>query len=410
MKPITPILLLACSAFILPLTSCNGQTKSPAKTTSSTTTKPAGNTFKEGRDYIVMERVRVLDRTGFDQPAEAFSLLLPKGWTHQGEIIWRAPGSGCDGTNQRFRASSADGKFVLEILPAMLWNWSADPQMNQFNQNMPQTPFCSYGQPMNAEQYLRNVFVGELRQPEITKVAANPMVVQEMQQSNDKGRQELMRYGASDVQFNQTAVNANLRWSDGSEGIVLCGVSIIETTIPNVYNGTYTKSWTSSAAQRIVFRYPAGEGQQASHLLSVIMGSMHTNPNWKNAVNQFWTSVREQKQRVHIGKIKMMDEQTRAMGEAAVKNGQARLNSMDMDLRSWEQRQQSQDRIHTNFIKAIREVETYRDETGRIELSSGYQHAWSRSDGSSFIMTNNPNFDPSSVFLDQRWKEMRKVD
>lgn len=105
-----------------------------------------------------------------------------------------------------------------------------------------------------------------------------------------------------------------------------------------------------------------------------------------------------------------MDEQTRQMGENAIKKGQQNLNAMDANMRNWEASQQSQDRIHTNFVKAIREVETYKDETGRIELSSGYNHAWSRSDGSSFIMSDNPNFDPSSVFQDQQWKEMKKVE
>ncbi|HRO69606.1 MAG TPA: hypothetical protein PK951_04475, partial [Chitinophagaceae bacterium] len=112
----------------------------------------------------------------------------------------------------------------------------------------------------------------------------------------------------------------------------------------------------------------------------------------------------------HIGRIRLMDEQTRRMGEEIVRRGNQRLNDMDNSMRSWEARQQSQDRMHTNFIKTIREVENYRDETGKIELAGGYNHAWSRSDGSSFIMSNNPNFDPSSVFQDSRWKEMKKVD
>jgi hypothetical protein len=106
----------------------------------------------------------------------------------------------------------------------------------------------------------------------------------------------------------------------------------------------------------------------------------------------------------------MMDEQTRKMGEQAIKSGQERLNNMDMNLRSWEERQNSQDRMHTNFIKTIREVENYQDETGKYELSSSYNHAWSRGDGSTFIMSNNPNFDPASVLQDQNWKEMKKVD
>ena len=63
--------------------------------------------------------------------------------------------------------------------------------------------------------------------------------------------------------------------------------------------------------------------------------------------------------------------------------------------------------MRTKFIKTIREVENYQDETGKIELASGY--AWSRGDGTSFILSDNPNFDPAFVLKDQNWKEMKKV-
>ncbi|MBK7947068.1 MAG: hypothetical protein IPJ85_17935 [Flavobacteriales bacterium] len=33
--------------------------------------------FTEGKDYIRLERVRFMDNTGFQRPAEAFSVLLP---------------------------------------------------------------------------------------------------------------------------------------------------------------------------------------------------------------------------------------------------------------------------------------------------------------------------------------------
>jgi L-lactate utilization protein LutC len=127
-------------------------------------------------------------------------------------------------------------------------------------------------------------------------------------------------------------------------------------------------------------------------------------------VDNYWLQVRQKSYVNHIGKIKMMDELTRQIGEQTIRNGQKNLDNMDANMRSWEATQQSQDRMHTNFVKSIREVENYQDETGKVELSSGYNHAWSRSDGSSFIMSDNPNFDPSSVFQDQRWQEMKKVD
>ena len=403
-------LLLPC-ILLLTTTGCNSQQNAPEKSNAASTGKLNGRAFREGKDYVVFERIRVLDKAGFDKPAEAFSLLLPKGWSHEGEIMWTAPGNSCAGTNQYFRATSPDGKYSFEIMPAFLWSWSFNAALRQMQQGLPTPKYCTYAQPMDAEQYLRNVFAPrDIGNPEIVSVKPNPSVVQVMQQKNNETRNELMRYGAMNVQFHQTAVNARLRWSDKTEGIALCGVSIIESMVANQYNGTYDRQATSQASHRIVFKYPAGQNKQAEEMLTVIMGSIRTNPYWQTTVNDFWRNVREQKHIVHVGKIRMMDAQTRAMGEAAIRAGNERLKSMDVQMRNWERQQRSQDRMHTNFIKAIREVENYRDETGRIEMAAGYDHAWSRSDGSSFIMSNDPNFDPSAVFLDPRWKEMKRTD
>jgi len=392
--------------------SCNGQEKQGA----GTNKKPAATVankpsrFAEGTDYLVFDRVRIMDRHAFTQPVEAYSILLPKNWQTEGEVFWTAPGQACAGTNMSFKAQSADGKYSFEMLPYFSWSWNTNQQTMQFSQSLGSTKYCSFGQPLDAEQYLRNVFAPELQNPAITEIKPNASVVEEMDKLNEKGRRELMRYGASQVNFRNTANVAKVKWKDGTEGLLLCGVGNIESAIPNVYNGSVDYSYTSTAAQRVVFKYPAGKAEEAEKMFTVIMGSFRTNPVWKNAMNDYWKSVREQSNRDHIGKIQIMDAQTAAIGKAAIEKGNQRLASMDNQLRNWEAQQSSQDKTHTNFIKAIREVENYRDETGKIELSGGYDHAWSRSDGTSFIMTNSPNFDPSSVFQDQRWKEMKKVD
>jgi hypothetical protein len=292
-----------------------------------------------------------------------------------------------------------------------MWSFITDPQVAQFQQQQQFPKYCSYGEPMNADAYFKIVFAPtELGNPQVISIKENTSGTKTLQESNEKTRQELMRYGASQVNFYPSGIYATVKWANNSEAIIICGVNIIETTIPNIYNGSYSKSFTSVASERIVFMYPTGENEKAANMLSVMMGSIRTNTAWKNAVDNFWLAIRQQSNTVHIGKIRMMDEQTRQIGNAAIKQGQQNLNNMDANMRSWEATQQSQDRIHTNFVKAIREVENYQDETGKIELSSGYNHAWSRSDGSSFIMSDDPNFDPSSVFQDQRWKEMKKVD
>lgn len=401
-----------CVAALLSIVSCNSQSK-PANNKNSSTApnkvKTMASNYTAGKDYVEFTRARVLDKTGFSTPVEAFSLLIPKSWKFDGSIMWTPPGSPCAGNNLRVKASSPDNKFIFDMLPNKVWNF--DPLQGQMNQSQGNSDFCSYGEPMNAEAYFRNVFArNELGNPEILSVKENPGGVKSMEEGNAKSRRELMSYGASQVNYYPSAIYAKVKWTNGTEGIILCGINIIEGIIPNIYNGSSSKIFTTSATERVVFVFPATESEKATNMLSVIMGSIRTNTAWKKTVDEFWLGVRQQSNIAHIGRIKMNDELTRQMGENAIKKGQQNLNNMDANMRSWEASQQSGDRIHTNFIKAIREVETYRDETGKIELSSGYDHAWSRSDGSSFIMSNSPNFDPSSVFQDQRWQEMKKVD
>ncbi|CAN5326791.1 hypothetical protein BH09BAC4_BH09BAC4_42230 [soil metagenome] len=379
---------------------------------SSESSTASSDNFQEGSDYLLFERVRMIDKVGFTQPAEAYSLLLPKGWTHEGAVIWNNPGSSCEGTFSSMKARSADGKYSLQTYPDLIYIWNSNPQLMQFYQtNGFSSPNCALKEPMDAERYLKDVFgPQELGNPEIVKVEENPLVVEQMQQSNEKSMSELRQYGAGDMQFRQTAINAQVRWPDGSHGFVVLGTNVLETVVPNTYNGTSDKMYTTQVTKRTVFKYPESDKEQAEHQFSVMLSSIRTNPSWNDAVNKFWKDARQRKQVAHIGRIKLMDEQTRAMGEAAIRKGNDRLQAMDSEMRSWEERQSSQDRMHTNFIKTIREVENYQDATGKIELTSGYNHAWSRGDGSSFIMSNNPNFDPSTVFQDQQWKEMKKVD
>lgn len=397
---------LLTAIFALSLLSANAQNST--KMTQNTSTK----TIADAQNYTLFQRVRLMDKVGFNTPVEAYSLLIPKGWSSDGGIIWNGPGSNCAGTYRQMKATSADGKYTFAMLPDALFNWSSDPQMQQFNQGQRGSSMCSYAPPMNAETYLRNVFARELGGAKVVSVEANNSVVEHMRQSNSKVLSELQQYGAGQMSFDQTAVNAVVKWNDGSEGLITLGVTILITQVPNAYTGGSSQIFTTQVTQRSVFKYPAAQADQADQakrIYTMIMSSVRTNPGWNDAVNNFWKQTRQQSHIVHLGKIKAMDEQTRRIGEQAIRNGQQRLASMDTENRAWEQRQASNDRMHTEFIKTIREVENFRDENGKWEMSAHYNHAWSRGDGNNFLMTNDPNFNPASVFQDQNWKQMKKV-
>lgn len=368
--------------------------------------------YMEGTDYTIFERVRVLDKQGFSEPVEAYSLLLPKGWKQESEIIWIMPGQTCAGNNAWLKASSPDNKYSLEFLPNKILSWHTNQETMQFSRAAAgQSPYCDFSEPVEATAYLKNTFVNEIGNPEIVKVEANNAVEREMQQMFDKSKSEMMQYGAADMKNYPTAITAEVKWNDNTEGFVLLSSVVTEILIQNMYNGTYDKTFTTMINRKTVFKYPAGEKENAQRIFTAIMASMRSNNAYSDAVNNFWLQVRQQKNRTHWEKIRLMDEQTRQIGERAIQQGNQRLKDMDNQMRSWEATQtSSSDKMHTDFIKTIREVENFKDETGKYEVASGYDHVWSRGDGASFVLSNNPNFDAASVLQDQSWKPMQKVE
>jgi hypothetical protein len=401
--------------FLLSSSSCDAQSNNnPSSKISSApgkTESKAAQNFKEGSDYLIFERVRMMDNVSFTRPVEAFSVLLPKGWQHENEVIWNLPGAACAGTYQRLSAQSADKTYMLQIFPDAAFNWTTNQQLLEFYRNNGSaSSTCATLEPMDAEQYIRNIFITEIGNPAVLDIKPNQIVAQELRQINEKAAREMGMYSHGQMQFYPSAVVAEVRWQDGTKGYIIVGATVAELLVPNNYTGTYVKNYTTIVTKRTVFKYSSSNNEEAQKLLSVIMSSFRSNPTWSNTINNFWKEVRQKKQIDHVGRLEVLDGQTRQKGADAIRKGEERLNEMDTQMRSWERQQNSQDRMHTEFIKTIRGVENFRDATGKYEMTAGYEHVWSRSDGSSFVMSNNSNLDPAFLFKDQSWKQMKKVD
>ncbi|MBK9176005.1 MAG: hypothetical protein IPM46_06620 [Flavobacteriales bacterium] len=377
--------------------------------------------FTEGKDYVVLERVRFMDAAGFQQPAEAFSILLPKGWKHQGGVVWKGLNE-CRGEmiSAKWSVSSPDGAITYTVLPNHSWASASDMMMMQSMQMQAQQGGCEVGGPMDAASYLREVMAPrELRGATVTEVKENTEVAREMERMAAKTKSAFEQWGGQ-AQLLPSAVIARLKWNDGNEGIALASVLNVVTVTQNAYTGEMQQITNSNAAERRHCAF-CGRRDEAERVLATIKGSYRTNPQWQEAVNGYFAQLRNNADQIHHQRMAAIDAQTaantrahnqrmadiHAQGAANTARHNERMGAMDQQMRSWEQQQSSQDRQHTQFVKAIREVETWNDGgNGRVELTSGYDHAWSRGDGS-YILTNSPNFDPSSVLQDQAWKPMR---
>jgi hypothetical protein len=82
------------------------------------------------------------------------------------------------------------------------------------------------------------------------------------------------------------------------------------------------------------------------------------------------------------------------------RRGEIRNEAMQQTERmrneSWQSGQATQDRMHRDTVRTIREVQGYRDPRsgGVVELPQYYDHAWQLRDGT-YVLTDDPNFDPA---------------
>ncbi len=414
--PATVLTLLLASA-------CADPAGSSANAQSGTAPKSGGN-WKEGTDYTVLERVRFMDNTGFQQPAEAFSVLVPKGWQHDGGVVWKSlQECRSEMVGARFSISSPDGAIRFQGLPPHSWGSASDPMMMQSLQMQAAQGGCEVGGPMRAEEYLRQVFLSrELSGATVIDVKNNPEAERALAEASAAFKANAQRYGGQ-ADVVPSAITARVRWNDGNEGIVLISVRNVITRTPNPYTGGIQELTMSGATERSWVKFPPARKAEAETFLANMKSSLRTNPAWKDAVEGYFAELGRQQDRQHHIRMAAIDQQTRnmtaahnqrmsdiqAQGAANTARHNERMAGIDANMRSWEQQQAAQDRQHTRYVQTIREVETWQGSNGAVELSSGYDQAWSRGDGT-YILSNKPGFDPSAVFQDQNWTEMKRKD
>lgn len=382
--------------------------------------------YVEGKDYTVLQRARFMDDVGFERPAEAFSVLVPRGWKHEGGIVWKSLQE-CRGemVSSTWRVTSPDGAIRFQTLPLHAWGWSSEPMMLQQMQMMRQQGGCEVGGVIDAAQYMREVYVPrELQGATITDVRGNETATRELQDQASRNMATLRQYsGGGQVNVSADAAIARLTWDDGTEGIALVSVFNVITDMPNQFTGAVQRITNSNASERSYIRFPAGRRAEAEALLANLKSSYRTNPQWKEAIEGYFVRMRQQQDAMHHQRMQAIADATAAdarahagrladierQGDANTARFNQRMASMDTSMRSWEAQQSSQDRMHTAFVQSIREVETWQGGDGTVELSSGYGQAWSRGDGS-YILSNSPSFDPRAALQDQTWQELKRAE
>lgn len=373
----------------------NNESAVPGDHTITSAQGPARK-WQEGRDYFMLERARLIDPSGFGQPVEAASFLLPKGWKLDGGVKWLV-GHPCmnEAVAVRWTATSPDGGMRLDGFPVRSWQWNDDPMMLQSmkanQQGYGRT--CDVMPAYDAGEFIRQQFLGELGNPQIIGMERADQLARSMEENARRNNAAVQQAGVANVAFRPTAVKARLRWADGSEGTLLCSVDQTIMYMQNFMTGGMSGSYQCQSNFRLLARYPAGRQEEAERIMATAIGSTRVNHGWQQAVAQVFSNVAQV-------------ERTEAAKRAGIWRETNEYIS-NLQRRTWEEGQASRDRINMQWGQTIRGVEEWKDPHGSsIELSAGYNEAWSHANGT-YILSNDPLFDPSVVFQED-WRRMEK--
>lgn len=352
-------------------------------------------------NYHVMKQVTLMDKSGFEKPVPAATMLIPKDWTFDNTIVWQKPG-GCSGLFiSTFKATSPDGKTGVEGLPIYGWQWSDNPDMRSIqqgqNQQNAQMGFatCDVMQPMDAASFLRFAVPRIRNNAQVVAVDAIPGVREATQRQVQQQQQQTDQFGMN-IRWAIDDARAKISYTSAGSKVDEWITVLVSSQVHTMQMiGASATSFSFQATQAYGLKAPAGQLAANENLYKLIIGSIRLDPQWLARVNQVQQNI----------------NQTNAKGMADRAKIRADANAYTSNLinEGYDKQQASQDRQHAQFSQYIREVDTYEDPgSGKsVELPAFYGHAWSNGQGD-YVVSDTASFNPNET-LKGSWSALQKV-
>ncbi|MBN8481849.1 MAG: hypothetical protein J0L88_09705 [Xanthomonadales bacterium] len=329
-----------------------------------------------------MQRVEIVDATGFGRPMTAQTIEVPAGWTTSGGVNWdRSVECVANNLGMAWSATSPDGRFAVSLLPRLTWQVASATVVPMYP--CPAAPMDS------ARSYLEAVVRNARPGARVLSYRDRPDLVAERRQAV------------------ANAVQGSRLWVESGEiliGYPLQGIEMRESivaavTFSEVSNPMVGRSLSASAEDAMALRAP--DGQLDFALLERIRTSGRIERAWGEQMLAFSKAKVEaisqrQAQDIQTWHTRRMNEITTA---GILERGRIRMDTIREVGRINNQIVASRDatstRIHEGNVRAIQEVQPWRDpSTGQqVDLSIHYRHAWQLDDGRQFL-TNDADFDP----------------
>ena len=329
-----------------------------------------------------VQRVEFIDRQGFEKPMVAATMMVPAGWQQEAGVEWNVRQRCTRPHALRLRAQAPDGSAAIELAPGEGWGQATQGPVGD----------CPTARWRNTQQYLAAWVERHRPGARWLDYRARP----------DKSRPEQRQaFG------NGGGVSQRVESGQALIAYAVGGREVRETLVANVSflqsrfvigNGQVFDSMQAQSLGVLAWRAPAGTLDMKQ--FDAVWDTLRPGPEWQARIDKANAEMAADNQRTQaeIGRINAATHRE-TMAHIALR-GQIRAQTQrevaEINNGTWRARQESNERMHTDNVRTVREVQGYRDPRsgGVVELSHHYRHAWQLRDGS-YVLTDNPGFNPN---------------
>lgn len=320
---------------------------------------------------------------------EVFRFLIPGDWKAEGAIKWEAVPALPARVNFRFYDTKSLSEFNL--FPTQDYFWT-DNQMFLYTNPPGSLRFGTpVAQPIDLHTAFTRVIIpkfrGEVSDLELVEEKEVPELVKLAKGPPTQGVTALAEAGKMRIEYNENGKEM--------EEEFYAAVSQFIINLPGSYYspGYYINYWYID----LIFSFKAEKGRldAQTKLFQTMLYSFKVNPQWYAKV----ANVKEQLAQMVIQNIQ-------AVGRMSQIITQASSEMREDQQRSWEYRQEINDKIAQNFSDYVRGVDQYYDPFAekRVELPTGYKNVYSNNLGE-YILTDDPNYNPN-VGSNLTWQKL----
>jgi hypothetical protein len=314
-----------------------------------------------------------------DLQMEAFSILVPEGWSCQGNVSWVPEGHIANPVTYSFGAVDPGSMDAVSIYPKML--------MVAFGQNSPMAMYYPEGsmcngaevcQPYGSADYITEYFL-PLYQQHVgpVRVVSSEQLPDLAEATLDEAYETITSSEGSQYQWDADAAKVRLSYEvqghpveeDVVVSTMYCTDPVNQIMIWGVMSLTACRSSEGGLDER-------------DALFGTIVASMRENPEWHAAVEDVQQTLLSQQAAQLPSRFQASNYATRRSYSGLCTDG-------------WEARSETLDRVGSSYSDAIMGVDTYYDPGTEmdVEIPTG-SIGWSNGDGD-IIPTDDPLFDPN---------------